>query len=335
MGAINSAANSASRALKPDAGRNTISDDVAAGLLRNPKSLPPKLFYDAEGSALFEQITELPEYYLTRTELQILETHSTEMLTCAGSNLSLVELGAGTATKTGTLIRALLKRQLRVEYYPIDICPDALEVARGSLTSISPRVRVHPVNVDYTQELDGIHRIPGQRLALYLGSSIGNFEQHEAIHVLQRLRARFQPGDAILLGADSVKSASVLQPAYDDCGGVTARFNKNMLSRINRELGGKFHLEKFRHIAEWNPALSRMEMYLESTEEQSIPIDWLGIRVSFAKGERIHTENSHKFTTEMVRTILGGSGFELEKTWTDPQGWFSVHLARVSEIQTL
>jgi dimethylhistidine N-methyltransferase len=224
----------------------------------------------------------------------------------------------------------LLNRQLRVEYYPIDVCADALEVARESLTAISPRVRVHPVVVDYTQDLDGIHRIPGQKLALYLGSSIGNFEQHEAIAILQRLRSRFQPGDAFLLGTDLVKSAAVLQPAYDDSSGITARFNKNMLARVNRELGGEFDLGKFRHIAEWNPGQSRMQMYLESTEAQTVHIHHLRVRVAFNEGERIHTENSHKFTLQMVRSILSEGGFELERTWTDERGWFSVHLARAA-----
>lgn len=323
----------ADRPLPLSAGRDAIAIEVAAGLLRHPKSLPPKLFYDTEGSALFEQITDLPEYYLTRTEREILDTHATDMLTCAGSNLSLIELGAGTASKTGTLIRGLLKRQLRVEYYPMDICEDALEVARRSLTAISPQVKVHPITVDYTREMDGIHRLPGRKLALFLGSSIGNFEADEAIHVLHRLRDRFQPGDALLVGTDMVKSADILLPAYDDGHGITARFNKNILARINRDLGGEFELESFRHIAEWNPACSRMEMYLESTEAQIVSIDMLGLQVAFAEGERIHTENSHKFTPAMVNSILNGSGFKLEKTWTDSRDWFSVHLARVSISQ--
>jgi L-histidine Nalpha-methyltransferase len=314
--------------LQRDTGTSLIAEDVRAGLLNRPKSLPPKLFYDEEGSELFERITELPEYYLTRSERQILETYAGDMLAGAGANLTLVELGAGTAAKTGILIRALLRRQLRVEYYPLDVCESALEVASKSLTAISAQVRVHPVIVDYTRDMDGIHRIAGRKLALYLGSSIGNFEKHEAAAVLRRLRSRFESGDALLLGADLAKSEAILQPAYDDSEGVTARFNKNILARINRELGGEFDPEKFRHIAEWNPILSRMQMYLESTEAQAIRIELLGLTVPFAQGERIHTENSYKFTPQMVRSILSAGGFDLEATWTDSKGWFSVYLAR-------
>ena len=301
---------------------------VAEGLSRQPKALPPRLFYDAEGSQLFEAITALPEYYPTRTEHEILETNANGILERAGSNLSLIELGAGTAAKTSTLIRALLRRQLQVKFYPIDVCAAALEVARRNLSALSSRVKVHPIVADYTRGFDGMARLEGRKLALYLGSSIGNFELPEAGSVLRQLRSHLHPGDAFLLGADLAKSPAVLLPAYDDSAGVTARFNQNLLTRINRELDGDFDLRCFRHVVQWNPDHSRIEMYLESTRAQKVLIGRLAMSVSFAAGERIHTENSYKYTPAMIRELFSDGGFVLEHTWTDQRGWFAVHLAR-------
>jgi uncharacterized SAM-dependent methyltransferase len=170
----------------------------------------------------------------------------------------------------------------------------------------------------------------GRKLVLYLGSSIGNFEPDAASAVLRKLHSHLNPGDCLLLGTDMAKSLSLLLPAYDDHRGVTAQFNKNMLARINRELGGHFDLEAFRHTVEWNAANSRIEIYLESTEDQNIPIDVLGLTIRFRAGERIHTENSYKYTPAMVQATLSRGGFRVERTWTDPQRWFGVHLARVS-----
>jgi dimethylhistidine N-methyltransferase len=306
-------------------------NDVAQGLGGRPKSLPPRLFYDAIGSRLFERITRLPEYYLTRTESGILDTCAAEVLQRAESpaaNLSLVELGAGTAAKTSTLIRALLRRQLQVEFYPIDVCESALQVARQSLMAISPRVKFHPLVADYTQGLGAAAHLPGRKLVLYLGSSIGNFEPEDAAALLRRLRCCLQGGDSLLLGVDLAKSPALLAPAYNDRAGVTARFNKNVLARINRELGGHFDLRAFRHVAEWNHTRSRMEMYLESRWPQAVAIDLLDMRVAFAAGERIHTENSYKYTPLMARSLFQDSGFELEQTWTDQRGWFALYLAK-------
>lgn len=305
-----------------------IAPEVIDGLTRQPKMLSPWLFYDAEGSRLFEQITTLPEYYLTRAEQEILEVHASEILCCAGSNLTLIELGAGTAAKTGTLLQALLRRQLRVEYYPVDVCAAALEVARQSLSALSPQVKIHPIVADYTLGLDGVGHLPGRKLALYLGSSIGNFDPPAACAVLQLLRSCLQSGDALLLGTDLAKSTNVLLPAYDDRAGVTARFNKNVLARINRELGGHFDLDSFRHLACWNLHHSRIEMYLESTRAQTVAIEELELEVPFAAGERIHTENSYKYTLPLLSGLLQGGGFALERTWNDSRGWYALHLTR-------
>ena len=305
-----------------------IAADVLDGLTRSPKALPPKLFYDAEGSALFDEITRLPEYYLTRTELGILEQNADEICRRAGNSLSVVELGAGNARKTRTLIRALARRQLRVLYVPVDISRPALAEAQGELEAEFHSIKVHPVVRDFS-DLTFLQSVPAPRLVLYIGSSIGNLDEPEAISLLRGLRSAMSRRDHLLLGTDLVKSRDVLLPAYDDAAGVTARFNKNMLARINRELAGHFDLEAFRHVACWNQRASRMEMYLESLCEQTVIIDALQLRVSFVAGEWLHTENSYKYTTASVRSMLDEAGFELKQTWTDPCHWFAVHICGV------
>jgi L-histidine Nalpha-methyltransferase len=299
------------------------------GLIASPKRLPSWLFYDEAGSALFEQITELPEYYLTRTERAIFESYAGEMLQAAGPALTLVELGAGTATKTSILIEDLLQRQPRVLFYPIDVSPSALQEAERQLGSQFPQLRVNPIVSDYTGGVEALSRISGRKLVLYIGSSIGNFEPDESICMLRRIRRSLRAGDALLLGTDMAKSPKVMVPAYDDAQGVTAEFNKNILARLNRELDADFDLAAFRHLAVWNKRCSRMEMYLASVQAQSVFLSDIDMDVSFAEGERIHTENSYKYSSEMVEKIVRESGFKLEQSWHDRQKWFGVHLARV------
>jgi L-histidine Nalpha-methyltransferase len=306
-----------------------IAADVYQGLTRKPKSLSPKLFYDAAGSQLFEQITELPEYYLTRTERSILETNASDIVSSVGSNLSLIELGAGTATKTRILIRAALKNQRRLDFYPIDVSRSALEEAVHSLNGDFAGLHVVPIVGDYSGGLGQLSNLPGRKLLLYLGSSIGNFEPMQAGAMLRMMRSSMRPGDALLLGTDMVKPEGVLLPAYDDAHGVTAAFNKNILQHINRELDADFNLETFKHIALWNREPSRIEMHLESMRPQVVNLRALRLRVHFNKGERIHTENSYKFSQSVVDSILDLAGFRREKTWTDPKSWFALHLARV------
>ncbi|MFB3916610.1 MAG: L-histidine N(alpha)-methyltransferase [Terriglobales bacterium] len=306
-----------------------IAEDVRIGLTSSPKWLSSRLFYDATGSALFEQITRVPEYYLTRTERQILTSNAKAIALHAGTNLTLVELGAGTAEKTRILIASLLRRQLRLDYYPVDVCRDALQVATQSLTAQFPSLRVRPMVADYCCGLNELDRVPGRKLVLYLGSSIGNFEPPAAAALLCNVRASLRPGDALLLGADMVKPTTVLLPAYNDAQGVTARFNKNLLVRTNRELGADFDPKKFRHLVRWNSSSSRIEMHLRSLCEQRVSIAALGLQVRFAPGETIHTENSYKYTAAMLRSILRQGGFALERTWMDERRWFSLCLARV------
>jgi dimethylhistidine N-methyltransferase len=287
------------------------------------------LFYDEIGSALFEEITRLPEYYPTRTELEILRTSSGEIALAAGSPISVVELGAGTATKTEMLLRAIARRQMRVKFFPVDISPSALAEAKKRLREELPGALVRPVVADFTNGFHFLNDISGRKLVLYLGSSIGNFDWNPAIHMLQKVGSQLSAGDALLLGTDMVKSPEILVPAYDDTQGVTARFNKNILRRINREFSANFDLDSFRHVAEWNPVQSRMEIFLESIKTQVVSLSLAGTRIRFRAGERIHTENSNKYTLEMVERMLCVSGFKLEKTWFDERKWFGLHLARV------
>jgi L-histidine N-alpha-methyltransferase len=306
-----------------------IAEDVLQGLSASPKRLPPKLFYDAAGSRLFEQITELPEYYPTRTERAIFQAYGKEIVQQAGSNLTLIELGAGSATKTAILIEALCQRQLQVGFYPVDVSAAALQAAVSSLNGSFPRLHVRPMVADYSQGVPRLDSLSGRKLVLFIGSSIGNFEPQEALEFLQHVRESLRVGDALLLGFDLVKSPRLLHAAYNDFQGVTARFNQNVLVRINRELGGLFDVEKFRHVAFWNRRKFRIEMHLESLQEQNVWVEQLEKNFHFAKNETIHTENSYKFTGDAIAGLLREIGFLLEKRWTDPQRWFTAVLARV------
>jgi len=304
-------------------------DEVVRGLISRPKTLPCKLFYDDRGSQLFEEITRLPEYYLTRTEFEILQEYSREIIQAAGPPLSIVELGAGTATKTGTLIRALARKQIRVKYFPVDISAGALADAKNRIKKECSNVSILPMIADFGDGFHFFREIPGCKLVLYLGSSIGNFDWNDATAMLRKVREQLSPGDSLLLGADMVKDTEFLVPAYDDAQGITAEFNKNILLRLNRELGANFDLDSFRHVAEWNSAASRIEIYLESTRAQTVTLGLARGTVQFRAGERIHTENSYKHTMPMVERMLCVSGFKLERTWFDQREWFGLHLARV------
>ena len=307
----------------------TVADAVRRGLSRARKRLPPWMLYDDRGSALFEDITCLPEYYLTRTERQILATHAGAIVETAGPPLEVVELGAGSASKTCLLLEALLGRQPRVRYSPVDVSPAALAQAAVELRRLR-RLDVFPVVARYPEDLGFLRPRSGRRLVLFLGSNIGNYDPAAARTLLTAVRRHLEPGDGLLLGVDRRKDKSLLVPAYDDVAGVTARFNKNVLARINRELGAKFDLDRFRHTVVWNDRASRMELYLESAIDQRVPIAALGINVRFAAKERIHTESSYKLTDTKVRHLLVSCGFKPEQSWSDERRWFGVHLARVA-----
>ncbi|MHB1022317.1 MAG: L-histidine N(alpha)-methyltransferase [Acidobacteriaceae bacterium] len=307
-----------------------VAEEALRGLTATPKSLSPWLFYDEAGSQLFERITELPEYYLTRTERSILGAHAEEIIAQAagGKHLDIWELGAGTASKTGLLLRAAVNQQSEVLYHPIDVSETALAVASRQIEQSLPGVHVLPQVADYTHSFALPAAAPGhRRLVLYIGSSIGNFSPEDALVLLKQVRSQLLPGDALLLGTDLVKEEATLLAAYDDAAGVTAAFNRNILRRLNRELGADFHAERFAHRAQWNAAASRIEIYLESLERQRVHLPALGMDVEFAAGETIHTENSYKFTVAGVKQLLDRAGFQLQHTWMDRRNWFGVHLA--------
>jgi dimethylhistidine N-methyltransferase len=312
---------------------------VATGLAASPRTLSPWLFYDEAGSSLFEQITELPEYYLTRTERAIFRTHADEILevAAAGRCLTMVELGAGTATKTGILLRAAVRRQSQVMYQPIDVSESCLAEARAKIEAEIPGVSVVPQLANYITQPIAIARPPQARiLALYIGSSIGNFSPMQAREILANLRGQLEPGDTLLLGTDLApgphKDEATLVEAYDDAAGVTAAFNLNMLARLNRDLGADFDTAHFAHRAVWNVSESRIEMHLESLMAQQVSIPsnagFPALHLAFAEGETIHTENSYKFTRASVEALLRDAGFEIAKSFEDARGLFAVTLAR-------
>ena len=304
--------------------------EVLNGLTERPKTLSPWLFYDRVGSQLFEEITELPEYYVTRTERQILAEHAEEIVAAAagGRDLSMIELGAGTATKTGLLLNAAVGLQGSVIYYPIDVSETALDEARTRLEAELPEVIVEPIVADYTEGMrQNSASHTGRKLVLYIGSSIGNFSPPDALDVLRGVRAQLLPGDCLLLGTDMVKDVDTLVAAYDDAAGVTARFNMNVLVRINRELDANFNPKLFRHRARWNEQQSRIEMHLESLLAQKVVLRALDMEVRFGLGETIHTENSYKFTDQRVVALLTRAGFKLRQQWSDENKWFTVYLA--------
>jgi dimethylhistidine N-methyltransferase len=316
-----------------------VSAAVREGLAARPKRLPAWLFYDEAGSRLFDAITELPEYYLTRTERGILAANAAEMIAQAAgegrrrAQLRIVELGAGSADKTRLLLKAATGLQGTVLYEPVDVSASALEVARQRIEREIDGVTVTPRVMDYTHG-DGnrLHLGPvdcsERRLVVYIGSSIGNFEPQQAVKLLRRLRAGLRTGDGLLLGVDQAKEHSILVAAYDDAAGVTAAFNRNLLVRLNRELDADFEPEDFAHCALWNGARARIEMHLKSRDARRVHLGALGLTVEFAAGESIHTENSYKYQPGQVEALLAEAGFRAEATWKDARCWFAVCLGR-------
>ncbi len=309
------------------------------GLSAKQKTLPAWLFYDATGSRLFEEITRLPEYYLTSLEQSIFSRNAADIVAKAAGSveqpLCVVELGAGSASKTLTLLRAVMVRQGDTLYLPVDVSEAALELASKNVHAALPQVEVQPVCSNFTHDKDLNLPSMGRKLALYIGSSIGNFDPEDAIDLLRWLRSQLQPGDALLLGTDMAKDIAPLLAAYNDRAGVTAEFNKNILARLNRELEANFDLDAFEHRAIWNASQSRIEMHLDSKCNQMVHVELLHRNFGFKRGESIHTENSYKFTPQQVEEMLQKSGYVLEQSWYDDKHWFGVHLARVVDAEIL
>jgi len=311
-------------------GSATFRDDVRTGLLAWPKRLPPRCFYDDLGSALFEAITHLPEYYLTRAEQSILDQSSAEIIGVMNEPIDLLELGSGSAFKTRYLINAALERQTTLRYVPIDISPGALVASSKALVDEYPALTVDAYAGDYVSLLQSTElRSTRRTLALFLGSNIGNFEPEEAVALLTALRGSLKPGDGLLLGTDLKKSVERLELAYDDPAGVTAAFNRNVLGRINRELGGNFDVRAFEHESHYDASRGAVDMYLVATSSHRVHVRELSMDVDFGEFESIHTESSYKYSIDDIEGLASAGGYTLRQTWPDAAFDYALSLLAV------
>ncbi|MGY0071388.1 L-histidine N(alpha)-methyltransferase [Streptomyces sp. QTS137] len=310
------------RTLPEDAAGAALRADVREGLTGSPRTLPPKWFYDARGSELFEEITTLPEYYPTRAEREILLARSGEIAEASGAR-TLVELGSGSSEKTRHLIDALTGLHT---YVPVDVSESALTLAGQALVAERPGLNVHALIDDFTGRMT-LPDTPGPRLVAFLGGTLGNLLPAERAAFLASVRAMLAPGDGLLLGTDLVKDEKVLVRAYDDAAGVTAAFNRNVLAVINRELGADFDPAAFDHVAVWDAGHEWIEMRLRSRERQTVKIPALDLAVDFGAGEELRTEISAKFRRERVREELTAAGLDPTRWWTDEEGRFALSLS--------
>ncbi len=305
----------------PDDERSTFAADVLAGLSASPKRLPPKYFYDDAGSLLFERITELPEYYPTRCEMSILRVHAADICRLIPEGAALIEFGAGAAKKARILLRA--SPQLAA-YVPVDICGEMIEREAAELRADFPKLKVLPVKADITTRfaLPAEAENAPSRVGFFPGSTIGNFEPHEAAGFLRNAARVLGRGATLLIGVDLIKPVEILTAAYNDKAGVTSKFNCNLLKRINRELAGTFKLDGFEHHAFYNRERNRIEMHLASRKRQKVKV--LGETVDFRAGETIHTENSYKYSVESLAALARGVGWLPAAAWSDPANYFSI-----------
>jgi L-histidine N-alpha-methyltransferase len=308
--------------------RKQIMRDVCAGLTKTQKSIPPKYFYDSHGSRLFEQITRTPEYYLTRTELSILERSAREIVaSLSGCGGDIVELGSGSTVKIRKLLDAAYKdRDRGLRYIPLDICGNCIEAVIEELAPLYPYLEVFGIRADFTSRL---HMLPrGKKLLVFFGSTIGNFNDTERVDFLGRVKRIMNPDDRLLIGMDMVKPLRVMEAAYNDSRGITQKFNLNMLTNLNRELKADFDPNDFQHLAFYNPDMERIEMHLRAKRAVSAWISDLSMAVAFRKGETIRTEISQKFSRERVEWTFFQAGFGIERWFTDPKKWFSLVLVK-------
>jgi dimethylhistidine N-methyltransferase len=294
--------------------------DVLKGLRSMPKMIPPKYFYDAAGSELFERITELPEYYLTRTELQILNDNAAAIAKVIPAGAALIDFGSGSSRKARILLSAAPKL---ASYVPVDICAAMLEQEVAQLHAEFPDLTLLPVNADFAQPFQLPATVgSGPRAGFFPGSTIGNFEPHEAASFLRHAAKLLGPKAVLIVGIDLVKDLEILNAAYNDAAGVTEKFNLNLLVRVNRELGGQFNLDTFEHHAFFNRERNRIEMHLASSKRQKVKVR--GETVDFRAGETIHTENSYKYTVDSFGALARGTGWTPLTLWTDPERYFGV-----------
>jgi L-histidine Nalpha-methyltransferase len=309
---------------------DALSSDVLEGLKKTPKELSPVWFYDELGSFLFDSICDLPEYYITRTELQIMRGHADEMATHIGPNAALIELGSGTSLKTRLLLDRLMTP---TAYIPVDIAREHLLDAAGMLARDYTDLRIIPVCADFTQPFDLPSAVfsASKRVVYFPGSTLGNFKRAEALALLNRMRELIGKSGAVLIGIDLRKDPQVLERAYDDSSGVTAEFNLNALRHLNRELGSDFDLSAFEHYAVWVEDESRIEMHLVSKRDQTVHI--AGEDVKIKRGEHLRTEYCHKYTLEGFADLAAMAGLSVSRVWTDPEQKFSVQLLEPRKLQ--
>lgn len=304
---------------------NQLRRDALEGLTGSPKSIPSKWFYDQQGSQLFDQITRLPEYYLTRCESRILGDRAATIAKVTGA-ASLIELGSGLSEKTRILLEAFGGLGALPRFYPFDVDKDTLLLAAAELLIRYPELKVQGIAGDFERHLDAI-TVPGRSLVVFLGSTIGNLDPAQRGSLLGRLRAALKPGDWLLLGVDLVKDVAALEAAYNDSAGVSAAFNLNILSVLNRRLSGNFRPARFEHVARWDPESEQMRMALRSTEHCRVQLHALDLEVEFAAGEPLHTEISAKFRRPGIEKELEDAGLEPRRWWTDPAGLFALSLS--------
>ena len=301
--------------------------DVETGLLSNPKTLSSKYFYDKIGDALFVEIMNLPEYYLTRSEFEIFQTKTRELIEALkivpNNYFELIELGAGDGTKTKELLRELDQQQFNFDYFPIDISENALNLLKQDLANDLPRVSVQTQQGDYFEILASLKKSKQPKVILFLGSNIGNMTDELAAQFIFNLGANLQKGDQLLLGVDLIKSKEIVLPAYNDSQGITAKFNLNLLNRINQELGGNFNLDQFQHEPEYDENEGIAKSFIVSTAEQTVEINSLNKSFQFAAGEKIHTEISRKYNDELMHKILSNTDFKLQDKIMDHRNYFA------------
>jgi dimethylhistidine N-methyltransferase len=309
---------------------DVFASDVVGGLMATPKRVPPKYFYDEAGSLLFDRITDLPEYYPTRCEMRILQAHAAEIAKLIPKGAALIEFGSGSNRKARILLKAAPSLAC---YVPVDICGEMVEQEAAELRPDFPHLKVLPVTADFTQsfELPPEARAAAIRVGFFPGSTIGNFEPHEAAGFLRHAGKILGPGARLIIGADLIKAAEVLNAAYNDKDGVTAQFNLNLLARINRELGGNFNLDSFEHHAFYNRERNRVEMHLASLKRQKVKV--AGETIDFRAGETIHTENSYKYSIEKLGALARGAGWRPLGAWTDARNYFSIQAFELSADQ--
>lgn len=313
--------------LDPETAHQGFADAVRSGLSATQKRLPSQFFYDEEGSKLFEAICDLPEYYLTRAEAEILETHAQQLAGDLPGIRALVELGSGSAVKTEALLRAFGRETDDLVYAPIDVSRSALEESVDRLQRAHPALSIRPAVAHYEAGLAALADLDlGPALILWLGSSIGNLTKREAARFLAEIARTMDANDRLLVGIDLRKDRATLEAAYDDAAGVTARFDLNLLARINRELGGEFALDRFEHVVHYDEQSGAVRSFLESRGDQVVPIQALDLEVGFADGERIHTEDSHKYGLDEIEALAGQAGLALAWRALDRAERFSLNL---------